>query len=321
MATGHSTYTSLVTTTLQNHGREIFDAVSTNNALYWMLRQAGNIKVVPGGRTFTHPLIYKTNSSFQMYSKLDPISLTMTDAITRAEYDVKIAAGSITLSDLELAMNNGDREKLLDLAEAKKLEAEISMSELLGDQVYEDGASANEFGGLQFLINETPAAQTNVGGINCTANTYWQNATNNSAITGFNTGSAGLIAWNDILNKATFGRRGPRAVLTTKTIYALYEIGLTSNIRYAQTDLADAGFRHLQFTTLPVLFDDSCPAGNTYFVDTESLWLQVLSQGNMQITQFQNKDDQLAKSALMYLYGNLTTGSRRTNGVQNNTSG
>ena len=318
--TGNTSYTSLITTTLQNHGREIFDAVSTNNSLLWMLRQAGNIKVVPGGRTFTHPLIYKTNSSFQMYAKLDPISLTMTDAISRAEYDVKIAAGSITLSDLELAMNNGDREKLIDLAEEKKLEAEISMSELLGDQVYEDGAGANEFGGLQFLINETPAAQTNVGGINCTANTYWQNATNNSAITAFNTGTAGLIAWNDILNKATFGRRGPRAVFTTKTIYGLYEIGLTSNIRYAQTDLADAGFRHLQFTTLPVLFDDSCPAGNTYFVDTESLWLQVLSQGNMQITQFQNKDDQLAKSALMYLYGNLTTGSRRTNGVQNNTT-
>jgi len=321
MATGNTSFTTLITTTLQNFGREIFDSVSTNNSLFWMLRQAGNIKVVAGGRKFTHPLIYKTNSSFQMYAKLDPISLTATDAATRAEFDIKVAAGSIVLSDLELAMNAGDKEKLIDLADEKRIEAELSMSELLGDQVYEDGAGANEFGGLQFLINETPSAQTNVGGINCSANSYWQNQINVSAITTFNTSNIGLTAWNSMLNDATFGRRGPKAVFTTKTIYGLYEIGLTSNIRYAQTDLADAGFRHLQYTTMPVLFDDSCPAGNTYMVDTESLWLQVLAQGNMQVTQFQAKDDQLAKSALMYLYGNLTTGSRRTNAVQTNTTG
>ena len=320
MATGNTSFTTLITTTLQNHGKEIFDAVSTNNALYWLLKKAGNIKVVGGGRTFTHPVIYKTNSSFQMYAKLDPISLTMTDGITRATYDPKIAAGSISLSTLELAMNAGDKEKLIDLADEKRLEAEISMSELLGGQAYEDGAGANEFGGLQLLIHETPSTGT-VGGIACSANSYWQNYARVTAISGFNTSAEGLTEWNRCLNNTTFGRRGPRAVFTTKTIYGLYEIGLTSNIRYAQTDLADAGFRHLQYTTLPVLYDDNCPSGNTYFVDTDSLWLQVLSQGNMQVTQFQLKDDQLAKSALMYLFGNLTTGSRRTQGVLNSTTG
>jgi len=323
MAVGNSSFTTLITTTLQNHGKEIFDAISTNNALYWMLRQAGNIKVVGGGRKFTHPIIYKTNPSFAMYSKLDTIGLNVTDAITRAEYDIKVAAGSIVLSDVDLAMNAGNKERLLELADVKRLEAEISMSELMGDQAFGDGTGSNDFGGLQFLIHETPTGQSNVGGIDCTASTaltYWHNYTNTSAITAFNTSDTGVKAWNDILNNTIYGRRGPRAVFTTKTIYGLYEIGLTSNIRYAQTDLADAGFRHLQYTTLPVLFDDNCPTGNTYFVDTDSLWLQVLAQGNMKMFKFQEKDDQLAKSALMALYGNLTTGSRRTQGVQTNTT-
>ena len=315
MASGNSSYTSLITTTLQNHGKEIFDSVSTNNALLWMLKKAGNIKVVGGGRTFTHPVIYQTNSSFAAYSKLDPISLPVTDNITRAEYPIKVLAGSIVLSTIDLAMNAGNREKLIDLADEKRLEAEISMTELMGDQVHADGTNANDFDGLQHLVSITPSTQTDVGGINSSVNSYWRNQINTAGTATFNTASAGLIIMNALLNESTFGRRGPRAVITTKTVYGLYEVGLTSNIRYAQTDLADAGFRHLQYTTMPVLFDDNCTAGYLYMIDTDSLWLQVLAQANMEVTQFQLKDDQLAQSALMYVAGNLTTGSRRTNAV------
>jgi len=324
MASGNTSYSTLITTTLQDHGKEIFDAVSTNNALYWLLKRNGNIKVRSGGRKFNHPLIYATNSSFAMYDKLGTISLPVTDNITRAEYDIKVAAGSIVLSTIDLAMNAGDREKLLDLADEKKMEAEISMSELLGDQVFGTGAAATSFGGLQYLIHETPSSQTDVGGITASSasgNTYWKNEAYATVVSGFNTSDEGLTAMNTALNNATFGRQGPKAIFTTKTIYGLYEVGLTSNIRYANTDLADAGFRNLQYTTLPVLFDDNCPSGNLYMVDTDSLWLQVLAQANMEVTQFQIMEDKLASSALMYLAGNLTTGSRRTQVVMNSITG
>jgi len=317
MTTGNTSYTTLITTTLQDHGKEIFDAVSTNNALAFMLKKAGNIKVRGGGRSFTHPVMYNTNSSFQSYDKLGTISLPVTDIVTRADYPIKVLAGSIVLGTIDLAMNAGDREKLLDLADEKRLEAEISMSELLGDQVFADGSAANDFDGLNFLINLTPSGQSDVGGIDASAtgNEYWQNYVDTTGTAAFNTESAGLILMNNALNGTTYGRQGPKAVFTTKTVYGLYEVGLTSNIRYAQTDLADAGFRHLQYTTMPVLFDDNATAGYMYFVDTDSLWLQVLAQANMQVTQFQLKQDQLASSALMYLAGNLTTGSRRTQGL------
>lgn len=318
MASGNTNYSTLITTTLQDHGREIFDSVSTNNALYWMLKKAGNIKVKSGGRTFTHPLIYATNSSFAMYGKLDTITLPITDNLTRAEYNIKVAAGSIVLSTIDLAMNAGDREKLLDLAEEKKMEAEISMSELLGDQVFGTGTGTNDFGGLQYLVHETPSSQSDVGGISsnsASANTYWRNQVYATTVSGFNTSQEGLTAMNTLLNDCTFGRQGPKAVFTTKTIYGLYELGLSSNLRYSNTEMADAGFRNLLYTTLPVLFDDNCPSGNLYMVDTSSLWLQVLAQANMEVTQFQLMEDKLASSSLMYLAGNLTTGSRRTNGV------
>ena len=323
MATGNSSFNSLITTTLQDHGKEIFDAVSTNNPFYWLLKKAGNIKIRKGGRTFTHPIIYATNSSFAMYDKLGTISLPFTDNITRAEYPIKVAAGSIVLSTIDMAMNAGDKEKLLDYADEKKLEAEISMSQLLGAQVFKDGSVSTDFDGLQFLINETPGGQTDVGGIDPSAsgNTYWQNYSYGTVVSAFNTSQAGLTAFNDVLNNTTFGNQGPKAIITTTAIYQLYELGLTSNIRYASTEMGDAGFRSLQYATLPVLFDANCPTGNVYFVDTSSLWLQVLAQANMEVTQFEQRDNQLASSALMYLAGNLTCGSRRTQGVIDSVTG
>jgi hypothetical protein len=316
MATGNSNFNTLITTTLQNHGKEIFDAASGNNALGYLLKEKGNIKVVGGGRKFTHPLIYAVNSSFKAYAKDAVIDTPITDNATRAEYDVKYLSGSIVLSMAELAMNAGSKEKLLDLAEEKKMEAEISMSELLGSQVFASG-TGNDFDGLGKLISTTPSTQTDVGGIDASAagNTYWRNQIDATGTGAFNTSLAGLKLMNGMLNSCTFGKQGPKAVLTTKTVYGLYEIGLTSNIRYTDTKLADAGFQNLRYTTMPIMFDDNVSLGYMYFVDTDSLWLQVLSQGNMQVTQFQQSQDQLVSSSLMYLFGNLTCGSRRTQGL------
>jgi len=169
MASGNTNYTAIITKTLQDMGTEIFDAVSTNNALLWMLKKRDNIKVRPGGRAFTHPIWYKANSSFKMYSKLDSIDTPIMDDYTRAEYPIKIAAGSLVLSTFDEACNAGDKTKILDEAETVRLAAERSMSQLLATQLFSTGGLANDFDGLQFLINDTPGAQTDVGGIDASA--------------------------------------------------------------------------------------------------------------------------------------------------------
>ncbi len=311
----NTSFDRAITITLQNHGKEIFDNISTNNALLYMLKKRENIKVVSGGRKFTHPLYYKINTSFRSYAELETIDTPRMDNLTRAEYPIKTVAGSLVISTLEEAQNAGDKEKLLDLSDTVRMDAENSMSEVLGDQVFADGSGANDFDGLQHLISDAPSAQTDVGGISAVTYSYWRNTATSTTVTAFNTTSEGLTAMNTLLNACTFGRKGPRAVITTKAIYALYEIGLTSNVRYATTELGDAGFLHLAYATMPIVPDDNCPAGYMYFVDTDSLWLQVLARGNMVVTPFEISHNQLSKTALMYIFGNLTTGSRRTNGL------
>lgn len=315
MATGNSSFTKLITTTLQNLPSEVFDAVSTNNALLYMLQKKGNLKIVSGGRTFTHPIYYKTNTSFKSYNKTDTIDTPLMDDVTRAEYPIKIIAGSVVISLLEEAMNAGNKEKLIDLVEETVTRARISMAEEMGNQVFKDGSGDKDVDGLQFLINSAPSGQTDVGGIDASAtgNEYWQNQIGTTA--DFSSTAATTFGkMSALVATCTFGRQGPRLVVTTKTLYSEYEALLTSNIRYVTTELADAGFLHLAYQTMPVVFDDNCPSGGMYFIDTDNLWLQVLARGNMELTEMQPSHDQLMRVALLYLFGNLTTGSRRTNG-------
>ena len=313
MATGNSSYTAAITRTLQNHSKEIFDAVSNNNALFYLMNKAGGIKMSSGGRSFTHPVYHTANTSYKMYSPLEVIDTPIMDDYTRAEYEIKVGAGSFVLSLVELAKNAGDKEKLLDYGDMVRKAGEISMEELMGAQVFADGSNAKDFGGIPYLVNSSPSTQGTVGGISSTDNAYWRNIVG-TAITAFNTANAGIASMEAALLDATKGTRGPTVVVTTKANYRLYMLSMTDQIRYTSKELVlgDKSFTHLAFGTIPVIPDDNCTTNKIYMLDLSSLWLQILSKGNFKITPFQPSHDQLSETALMYVLGNTTCGSRRT---------
>jgi len=315
MPTGNTSFDRIITQTLQNFGTEIFNAAAQNNAALYMLRKRDNIKIVSGGRKFTHPVRYANNANFKMYTKYEAIDTNVPDNLTRAEYDQKVAAGSIPISYLEEAQNAGSKEKLIDVLEFARMDAMDSMENLLGAQMFASGVNPKDFGGFPLLINPTPATQTTVGGITGVGNSYWRNKVG-TAVTAFNTTNNGITSMNALRVLCTLGQRGPTAVFTTKTIYNLYELSMTSNIRFASTELSkgDNAFVHLAYFTLPLLFDDNCTDDVLYMVDMNSLWLQVLSQGNMKTTGFRPSTNQLVRTALMYMFANLTCGSRQTQG-------
>lgn len=296
--------------TQPDFGDEIFDGISTNNALVWMLRQSGNIKITEGGRTFTHPLIYNVNTSFAARGALTTIPTPDPDVLTRSEWNQRTISGSTVLSKLEEAQNKG-KAAIIRLLEEKKQEAVISFTEILGDQLVSGTGTDPEWDSLSTIASITNT--TTVGGI-AGSDASWRNYS--AAIGGaFNTSNNGITAMDLAVRGATFGSKGPRVIFTTSAVWGLYYISQTGSIRYYNEELADAGFKHLNFSTLPVLWDDNIAAGRMYIIDTDALWLQVLRDGNLVTTEFEPSVNQLSSVALMYIFGNLTTGSRRTQAV------
>ena len=320
MAVGNTSYATLATVTLQNFQNEIFNNVVTNLAALNELKMAGNIKVVGGGRKFNHPVYYKQNSTFAAIDKFGTIPTDLQDPLTRAEYDIKTIAGSIVYSIVEEAMNAGSREKLIDYVDSLKMVAQSSMTEVMGDQVMQAEASVgtDDFDSIPKIIADSASTQTtSVGGIDSSASgqEFWQNYVYSTAVTAFGTSQAGLNAMDTALNGATKGRQGPTFGITTAAIFTLYQLSLTANVRYSSLERGEAGFKNLLYSTIPVMIDDNCPADHLYFIDGNSLKLQVLSQGNMKITAFQQAYSQLMARSMLYMLGNLTCGSRRTNAV------
>ena len=325
MASGNTNFATLASITLQNFANEIFDNVITNNRTLSELQKAGNIKIVGGGREFLHPVYYQKNNTFAAIDKNGTIPTDLQDPLTRAKYDIKTLAGSITYNLVEDAMNAGNKEKLIDYVEALKMDAETSMTELMGDQMYtaDSAVGSVNFDSIPRFISTAPSVQTTDPGniaSDDTTNTYWHNYTDATTVSAFGT-SVGLLAMDNAINGSTYGRQGPTFIITTKAVYSLFNASLQANQRFTDPDRAAAGFKNLLYTTLPVMFDDNCPTGRMYFIDANALRLQVLAQGNMKMSSFQEAYSQLQARALLFILGNLTCGSRRTQGVINSITG
>src|SRR3990167_4227174 len=116
-----ATYSSAqLSRTQANFGDEVFDGISTNNALVWMLRQSGNIKISDGGSTFTHPLMYAQNTSFGARAHDATIPTPDPQTHTHSVWTPAVISGSITLFKLHQAMNQGKAVILKYLEEKKQ---------------------------------------------------------------------------------------------------------------------------------------------------------------------------------------------------------
>src|ERR1044071_3425710 len=115
MASPHSTFTELVTTTLRNHPTEVSDNVSQHNALYRYLKDKGQIELLDGGYEIVRPLDWQNNATYQRFSGYDTLNVNASNVLTSAKYDWVQAAVHVTASGDELRKNSG-KEQLIDLA-------------------------------------------------------------------------------------------------------------------------------------------------------------------------------------------------------------
>ena len=149
----NSNFDALLTTTLANYRDQLTDNIFTARPLTYMLNEKGRIRMLNGGTKIVEPLVYGTNTTIGSYSGYDTISLTPQTGISAAEYEWKQYAGSIAISGIEEAKNNGEQE-IINLLEAKIMQAEESMREGFNTMFYADGTgnSSKDWNGLGNLV-------------------------------------------------------------------------------------------------------------------------------------------------------------------------
>lgn len=308
---GNANYDALLSTTLNNYRDTLEDNVSSQVALWWWLKQAGQVRKESGGAKIVVQLLYGKNSTSASYSKYDTFSTDPQEGITAAEFDWRNHGVTVAISGEEEDKNAGP-EKVIDLLQAKIKQAQITCAEDFDEMFLGDGTgnSNKDFLGLEALIGNEASSVTTVGGIDCTAaaNAFWRSVVDSTA----EVLDVGTLA--HLYNQMTRGPVQPNFAVTTMALYEKYESLLQNALRYTDTKMASAGFQNLMYKKAPVVFDSNIGAGKWYFLNSEYLELVQHSNTWLRNTPFQTPYNQDARYSKIISRGNLVISNRKLGG-------
>ena len=243
----------VVTTTLAHRRKNLADAVSRNNILYCEMRRRGRDKTIGGGRTITAPImIGEENVNFQWYVGREGLNVAGQEVLTSAEFPWKQYACGVSISGLEMLMNDGP-EQVISMMKSRVQHAEKTIVNQLHKSGHGDGTAngGKEFGGLALLISETAGAT--VAGINSGVSTWWDNQ--RKVLGGAPAANTIYANMLDLYLRTSRGMDKPNLIISDNSFYAVYSAGLQAQQRFMDGKLASAGFQNILFENTPVVTD------------------------------------------------------------------
>lgn len=323
MPSPSTVFTEMVTSTDRNWSTEVTDNVSTHNALLRKLKAKGKINSVSGGYEIARPIEYAENSTYQRYSGLDSLNTGASDILSSVKYDFQQIAIHVTASGREIRMNMGSKERMIDLVKTRKKNAATTGANQFSIDLYGSGALTNQIGGLGHIIQA--AGTGTVGGIDSSTYTFWRNKF--KEMTGTNLAASPSVA-NAASLKADMnafwltlnrGADKPDLIVASHDLYALFELGEQQLQRYADSDLAKAGFNSLKYKSADIVFDDntnfSTTAEKMYFLNTDYLYVTQHSEAAWTPDDEKRPTNQDAIVIPIYWMGNLVCTRRAAQGV------
>ncbi|MFE3836920.1 phage major capsid protein [Pseudogemmobacter sonorensis] len=243
----------MVTATLAHRRKKTADAISKNNILMHEMRRRGRQKTIGGGRTISTPIMVGVeNANFQWYVGREALNIAGQEVLTSAEIPWKQYACGVSISGLEMLMNDGE-EQVIDMMAARVQHAEKTIVNQMHQSAHGDGTGAGgkEFGGLKLMVGETPGAT--YGGINSGVSVWWDNQ---RSILGAAPLTSNIYAsMLELYLRTSRGTDKPNLIVSDNSYYATFSGGLQAQQRFMDKNLASAGFQNIMFEMVPVVAD------------------------------------------------------------------
>jgi hypothetical protein len=298
------------------------DNVFLHTPLLFWLKESNRRKILNGGYSIVEPLMYGKNTTVKSYSGYEELDTTPQEGITSAEFNWKQVAGSISISREEERKNNSEHA-IVNLLESKMQQTELSLEDALTAMLYSDGTgnSGKDILGLLAICADAPATGI-LGGIDRATNTWWRNY----AVSGVQSATAFdnlLDRMETMYNTCSKGSDHPEIYVSGQTVFEGYKGLLLQNERYTKVVsegkmaklVANGGFTTVMFNGIPVIYDDQCPAGKMYGLNSKYLKWVADTETNFITTDFVRPEDKDAKTAQILFMGNLTVANCARQGV------
>lgn len=266
------------------------DQIFENHVLLNHFKNKGGVVKKGGGRKIQVPLMIAEGNS-EWFAGADQLNVAPVETIDAAEYEWRNLNASITFTKDDEWATSG-KEQIIDLLEAKVKQAELTVSKNLNESMFTGTGteSRKRIVGLQTLVGTG-----SVGGINGATYTDWQSYVESTSEA---LSIAKMKTARNTINKGQ-GGSPVSIIVTTQTLFEKYESLLTPTYQMnplvqskeAQR-LGDVGFTALAYAGVPITFDDACPSGEMYFLNTDNAKLYVHKDAFMDKTPMIRPTDQ-----------------------------
>jgi hypothetical protein len=324
MGIPNSTWTEITSTSLADYREELADNVLKNNVFLARLQEKGNTDEADGGYTLLENLLYNSNSTFAWYNGYMQLNVAASNVITSAQFDWRQANCNVTISGLEQAQNSG-REQKISLIKSRILGAEKTMQNNIAAALFFSNTenSGLSIGGLQYLVQDLPTGASTVGGIDQSANAFWQNQfysfSGHSA-----TASPSTIqhAMNLVWHQCLRGLDKPDIVTGGLTYFLFYYESLTANQRFTNVESGAGGTGNsgfpggVKYNTADMYYDPNELTGTRmYFLNTDYFHYRPWRERNFVTDPEKAAVNQDAIVIPVYWMGNLTCSNRSLQGL------
>lgn len=345
-------YGALLSTTLENYAPRMRDNISRSNKLVAWLTSKGRFRRVNGGERIAVALMHAQNGTADIYDGYGILDTTPQDGITTAFFEWAQLAVSITISRKEERQNSG-KARILNLLEAKTMQAEVSIKELLNNCVVSgkitSGASSangqfsarvgnldsNANGPLPIpaLIDADPTRSVSIGNINGSTYSFWRNQVFESVAGTF---QAFKKEMTNMYNRCTKGAGGhPDFIMADQDGWETYWNALEQQERYIIDDKKTVdilgGSDALKHRGAAMVWDEVVPdvatnadlvdsvgtaaLSNFHFICSPCMEYIVDAETDFITTPFVRPENQDARTAQILWMGAIGTNNRRKLGV------
>lgn len=314
MATPNSSFSDIITTSLQGYSGQIADNITNHNALLRQIDRKGN-KQVATGRTIVQEIDFAENGTVSYYSGSETLDTTQGEVLTAAEFQYKQLAGTVVINGLEEIQNSG-REAVHNLLKSRITNLERSLRNTVATGLYAAGTEAGgkSIGGLQLLVADTNTNE--VGGISGNTYSWWRNyvydfSTETVTASATTITTALETAWLNVIR----GTDKPDIITSGSTYFRFYWDSLLANQRFTDDSGAGAGFTNITFMNCPVVYDDQCSATRMYLLNTDFLFLRPAKGREFKPLGDRASTNQDAMVMPVVWAGNMTVSNRSLQAV------
>lgn len=257
------------------------DLVSNSNVVFSEMKERGGWQPF-SGPTIRERLLYNETGSYTRYSGFDFLNPQPTELFNDAEFEPKMAAVSVTLSNEQILKNSGANQ-LMALFKAHMDAAENELIDRFTEDLHSAGTEDNQIGGLQLAI-PTTVDSGSYGGISRADNAIWRTSTYDADtdFTGITQVTASTIKtiYNNIVIERSRGRKGPNLILASQEHFVAYSAATESIQRVTDdTKSSKLGFTSLRYygagRTIDIVLEGgigtAMPANTSYFIDMSAL--------------------------------------------------